>query len=91
MATARRSHRSADGFAACFAPPPPGGATEAELDIQRFGLTTERVKAAVLFLAAAPAVAAAPAKPPPCALVLLTNGGAAWRAWRGPGKHHFQI
>ena len=63
-----------DGFAACFAPPPPGGATEAELDIQRFGLTTERVKAAVLFLAAAPAVAAAPAKPPPCALVLLTNG-----------------
>jgi len=63
-----------DGFAAWFAPLPDGSAVEAELDIQRHGLTTERVKAAVRFLAATPAVATVLAKPPPSSLVLLTNG-----------------
>jgi glycogen debranching enzyme len=46
----------------------------AELDIERHGLTTERVKATVRFLAAAPAIATVLAKPPPSSLVLLTNG-----------------
>jgi hypothetical protein len=63
-----------DGFAACFAPQPEGGAADAELIIERHGLTTERVKAAVRFLAAAPALVTGPAPPPPSSLVLLTNG-----------------
>ena len=63
-----------DGFAACFAPQPAGSVVEAELDMERYGLTTERVKAAVRFLAAAPAIATVLAKPPPLSLVLLTNG-----------------
>ena len=37
-------------------------------------LTTERVKAGVRFLAAAPAVATVLTRPPPSSLVLLTNG-----------------
>ncbi|MGA2541957.1 MAG: amylo-alpha-1,6-glucosidase [Verrucomicrobiota bacterium] len=63
-----------DGFAACFAPQPAGSAGDAELDLERHGLTTERVKAAVRFLAATPAITAVLAKPPASSLVLLTNG-----------------
>ena len=63
-----------DGFAACFAPQPAGSAADAELDIERYGLTSERVKATVRFLAATPVIATVLAKPPPSSLVLLTNG-----------------
>jgi hypothetical protein len=63
-----------DGFAACFAPQPDGGAVDAALDMERHGLTTERVRAAVRFLAAAPAIATKLAKPPPASLALLANG-----------------
>ena len=81
-----------DGFAACFAPQPAGSAADAELDIERHGLTTERVKAALRFLAAAPALATGLAKPPPSSLVLLTNGrGGMARLVRGSGQHPVQI
>jgi len=63
-----------DGCVACFAPLPSDTAADAELDIERHGLTTERVRAAVRFLAPKPACSATLAKPPPQALVLLTNG-----------------
>ena len=64
----------AGGFVACFAPQPSNGVTDAVLDIERHGLTTERAQAAIRFLAAVPAVPATLAKPPPSSLVLLTNG-----------------
>jgi predicted glycogen debranching enzyme len=51
-----------------------GGAVDAELHLERHGQTTERVKAAVRFLAAAPALSTVLAEPPPSALALLTNG-----------------
>ncbi len=63
-----------DGFAAFFAPHPAGAAADAELDLERSGLTTERVKASIRYLAATPAIAPVMANPPPASLVLLTNG-----------------
>ncbi|MGD1084430.1 MAG: glycogen debranching enzyme N-terminal domain-containing protein, partial [Verrucomicrobiota bacterium] len=63
-----------DGHAACFAPQPAESAADAELDIERHGLTTGRVRAAVRYLAAKPACGPLLAKPPPASLVLLTNG-----------------
>ena len=59
---------------ACFAPQPLEHAVDAELHIERHGLTTERVKAGVRFLAANTACGTNVTKPPPTALVLLTNG-----------------
>jgi starch synthase (maltosyl-transferring) len=63
-----------DGCVACFAPQPVESAADAQLDIERHGLTTERVRAAVRFLAAKPFCATTLTKPPPTSLVLLTNG-----------------
>jgi hypothetical protein len=63
-----------DGFVSFFPPLPAGSAVDAELNLERYGLTTERVTAAIRFLAAAPAIATVLAKPPPASLVLLTNG-----------------
>jgi predicted glycogen debranching enzyme len=47
---------------------------DADLYVERHGQTTERVKAAVRFLAAAPAFSTVLAAPPPSSLALLTNG-----------------
>ena len=55
-------------------PPLHGGGLDAELQVERHGQTTERVKGAVRFLAAAPALSTVLAAPPPSALALLTNG-----------------
>jgi glycogen debranching enzyme/glycosidase len=63
-----------DGYVSFLPPPPDGSAVDAELDAERYGLTTERVKATVRFLAATPALATVLAKPQPASLVLLTNG-----------------
>jgi len=63
-----------DGCVACFAPRPAGDAADAEIVFERNGLTTDRVRASLRFLAAAPAYTPALAKPPPAAMVLLANG-----------------
>jgi predicted glycogen debranching enzyme len=55
-------------------PPLQGGGVDADLYVERHGQTTERVKAAVCFLAAAPAFSTVLAAPPPSSLALLTNG-----------------
>jgi predicted glycogen debranching enzyme len=63
-----------DGYVACFAPKNLESPVDAELEIERYALAGEKVKAAVRFLAASPVVAGTLAKPPVDSLVLLTNG-----------------
>jgi predicted glycogen debranching enzyme len=63
-----------DGWVAGFPPQTSAATADAGLAIERHGLTTERVRASVRFLGAAPACASTFTKPPPAALVLLTNG-----------------
>jgi predicted glycogen debranching enzyme len=62
------------GCVACFAPRNLERAVDAELEIERYALTNEKVKAAVRFLAAGPILSETLAKPPADSLVLLTNG-----------------
>jgi predicted glycogen debranching enzyme len=63
-----------DGYIACFAPKHLGGAVDAQLQIERYGLACEKVQATVRFLAAGPVFSGTLANPPPDSLVLLTNG-----------------
>jgi starch synthase (maltosyl-transferring) len=63
-----------DGYAACIAPKNLEKAVDAELEIERYALTNEKVGGAVRFLAAAPIFSGTVTKPPADALVLLTNG-----------------
>ncbi len=63
-----------DGYAACFAPKNLERAVDAQLAIERYALTSEKVEAAVRFLAAGPILSETLAKPPEDAIILLTNG-----------------
>jgi len=63
-----------DGYAACFAPKNWERAVDADLEIERYGLANETVKADVRFLAAGPVISGTLTKPPADALVLLSNG-----------------
>jgi glycogen debranching enzyme len=65
-----------DGYVVCFPPQAPASpeAVDAALEMERNGVTTERVQATVRFLAAAPVFNAVFTQPPPTSLVLLTNG-----------------
>jgi starch synthase (maltosyl-transferring) len=63
-----------DGCVACFPPQAVEHAIDAQLNVERHGLTTERVRATLRFLAAKPFCATTLTKPPPTSLVLLTNG-----------------
>jgi starch synthase (maltosyl-transferring) len=63
-----------DGYAACFAPKNLERAVDAELEIERYGLTNEAVNADVRFLAAGPVISGMVARPPADSLVLLSNG-----------------
>jgi predicted glycogen debranching enzyme len=63
-----------DGHVACFAPKHYARAMDTELNIERYGLGTETVKADVRFLAANPVFGGTLVKPPEDSLVLLTNG-----------------
>jgi predicted glycogen debranching enzyme len=63
-----------DGYVACFKPEHQKTAVDAELEIERYGLANDKVKATVRFLAAGPIVAGTITHPPPDSLVLLTNG-----------------
>jgi predicted glycogen debranching enzyme len=67
-------HDVSGGNAGGHKPPLQGGGVDADLYVERHGQTTDRVKAAVRFLAAAPAFSTVLAAPPPSSLALLTNG-----------------
>jgi predicted glycogen debranching enzyme len=62
------------GYVACFAPKNSERAMDAELEIERYALTNEKVGAVVRFLAPGPVFSGTLAKPPADSLVLLTNG-----------------
>jgi predicted glycogen debranching enzyme len=64
----------ADGYIACFAPRHLASARNAELTLERYGVTTEIIGAPVRFLAATPSAPASFDQPPPDSVVLLTNG-----------------
>ncbi len=63
-----------DGYVACFAPQHPEFPHDAELELERFGMVAETLRAPVRFLRAAPSFCSTVAGPPADALVLLTNG-----------------
>jgi predicted glycogen debranching enzyme len=63
-----------DGYVACFAPRQPDTPVDAELELERYGVGDENVRAGVRFPRATPAFPAVLAAPPAHALVLLTNG-----------------
>ncbi|HZM03790.1 MAG TPA: amylo-alpha-1,6-glucosidase, partial [Candidatus Saccharimonadales bacterium] len=76
--TGAREHVEAievhDGYVACFAPRHGEQATETELELERYAMVDETVRATVRFLAVHPAAPDTLAKPPADAVVLLTNG-----------------
>jgi predicted glycogen debranching enzyme len=63
-----------DGFVACFAPQHPEFPHDAELELERYGMVAETVRAPVRFLRAAPSFCNTVAGPPADAVILLTNG-----------------
>jgi predicted glycogen debranching enzyme len=63
-----------NGFVACIPPKYFDTAVEADLTIERYGLTNELVDAKIRFLAPGPVVSSTLARPPARSLVLLTNG-----------------
>jgi predicted glycogen debranching enzyme len=63
-----------DGYVACFAPRNVARALEAQLTMERYALTSEKVEGTVRFLAASPIISETQSKPPENAIILLTNG-----------------
>jgi starch synthase (maltosyl-transferring) len=62
-----------DGHVACFPPRSIPKGADADLAIERYGLTNDGVTASIRFLAPGPNIAGTLAKPPIDSLVLLTN------------------
>jgi predicted glycogen debranching enzyme len=63
-----------DGYAACFAPKNLERSVDAQLTIERYALTSQKVEGAVRFLAATPIISGTFTKPPADSTILLTNG-----------------
>ena len=73
QAVHRQSIPAGNGFIACFAPRE--AAADAELVLERHAIVSQKISAAVRFLAPEPPLPAAPPPlPAPAALVRLTNG-----------------
>jgi predicted glycogen debranching enzyme len=63
-----------DGYIACFAPRHGEKTTDVQLEIERYAMVNDMVRATVRFLACQPCVPKSLAKPPSRAIILLTNG-----------------